>query len=134
MAVAGRGPRNGPALRAAMAGLTAVELSVVSPVSAQGPVYTATPPTLGALYRDGQSGRYLLGGTWLYRADLSNVGLAQGWSGNVASTDGWTPVTVPNAYNAGDFSSLSMSGYVGWYRRDFTLPANAFAKYVPAAA
>ena len=24
-----------------------------------------------------------------------------------------------------------MNGYVGWYRRDFTLPAGAFASYVP---
>ncbi|MBV8430791.1 MAG: hypothetical protein JO244_06495, partial [Solirubrobacterales bacterium] len=111
-----------------------LELAIVSPVAAQGPVYAATPPTPGGLYRDGQAGRYLLGGTWLYRADLSNVGVAQGWWQNVAATDGWSPVTVPNAYNAGDFSSLSMTGYVGWYRRDFTLPAHAFAKYVPPAA
>ena len=26
-----------------------------------------------------------------------------------------------------------MNGYVGWYRRDFTLPANAFARYVRKA-
>ena len=51
---------------------------------------------------------------------------------NVASTDGWSPVSVPNAYNAGDFSNASMSGYVGWYRRDFTLPSGAFARYVAA--
>jgi hypothetical protein len=30
-----------------------------------GPVYTATPPTYGALYRDGQTDKWLLGGTWL---------------------------------------------------------------------
>jgi beta-glucuronidase len=101
---------------------------------AQPLVYKATPPTLGALYRDGQTGRYLLGGTWLYRPDLTDVGVRQGWWRNIASTDGWTPVTVPNSYNAGDFSSGSMSGYVGWYRRDFTLPSGAFAKYVPASA
>ena len=96
------------------------------------PAYSATPPTAGALYRDGQLGRYLLGGGWLYRADTSDVGLAQHWW-ETASTDGWAPVTVPNSYNAGDFSAPSMSGYVGWYRRDFTLPAGAFARYVPAA-
>ena len=27
-----------------------------------------------------------------------------------------------------------MDGYVGWYRRDFTLPASAFPRYVPRAA
>ena len=68
---------------------------------AQGPAYVAEPPKPGALYSDGQSGRYLLGGSWLYRADPSDVGLSLGWFGNVAATDGWTPVTVPNAYNAG---------------------------------
>jgi beta-glucuronidase len=95
------------------------------------PTYTATPPTPGALYQDGQLGRYLLGGTWLYQADPSDVGLSQRWW-NTSSTDGWTPVTVPSSYNAGDFSSASMSGSVGWYRRDFTAPAGAFARYVPA--
>jgi beta-glucuronidase len=96
--------------------------------------YSAQPPTKGALYQDGQSGRYLLGGSWLYRSDLSDVGVAQGWWRNVASTAGWSPTSVPNSYNAGDFSTLSMRGYVGWYRRDFTVPKNAFASYVPRTA
>ena len=86
---------------------------------AQGPVYYPTAPTAGALYTDGQSGRYLLGGEWLFRADPTDAGLAQHWFSNVSSTDGWSPVTVPNAYNAGNFSVASMQGYVGWYRRDF---------------
>ena len=42
-------------------------------------------------------------------------------------------MTVPNSYNAGDLSSASMTGSVGWYRRDFTLPAKAFASYVAHA-
>jgi beta-glucuronidase len=98
---------------------------------AQGPAYSASAPTKGAWYSDGQSGRYLLGGTWLYRPDTTDVGVAQGWWRNVASTAGWSTTTVPNAYNAGDFSQASMNGYVGWYRRDLTLPAGAFASYVP---
>jgi beta-glucuronidase len=40
---------------------------------------------------------------------------------------------VPNAYNSGDFSNSSWSGYVGWYRKDFTLPAKAFPGYVPTS-
>jgi beta-glucuronidase len=100
---------------------------------ALGPQYAATPPTNQVLYRDGQTGRYLLGGEWLYRADPTGVGLVQGWFKNVASTIGWSPVTVPNAYNAGDFSNASMNGSVGWYRRDFTLPAGAFGSWVPQA-
>jgi beta-glucuronidase len=106
-----------------------VALGVSDVAHAQGP----TPPTKGALYRDGQTDRYLLGGTWLYQADLGDVGVSQGWE-NSPSTSGWTPVTVPNAYNAGQFTSVSMTGYVGWYRRDFTLPKGAFPKYVPKTA
>ena len=101
---------------------------------AQEPAYAATPPTPGALYHDGQSGRYLLGGSWLYRADRGNVGIAQGFWRDSARTEGWSPVTVPNAYNAGDLSGESMNGYVGWYRRDFTLPRGAFTASVPARA
>ncbi len=106
-------------------------LSVAGIARAQGPIYSAGPPTKGALYRDGQTDRYLLAGTWLYRVDLGDVGLAQGWWRDVAATVGWSQVTVPNAYNAGDFSNASYNGYVGWYRRDFTLPSNAFSNKVP---
>ncbi len=107
-------------------------LAIAGTADAQGPVYAATPPTAGALYRDGQAGRYLLGGTWLYRADPADVGVAQGWWAGTAATDGWSVATVPNAFNAGDLSDASMLGSVGWYRRDFTLPSSAFARYVTA--
>jgi beta-glucuronidase len=96
-----------------------------------GPAYAATPPSNQVLYHDGQTDRYLLGGEWLYQADLGNVGVADGWWRNVATTTGWTPVAVPNSFNAGNFSGASMTGWVGWYRRDFTLPSNAFGKWVP---
>ncbi len=107
-------------------------LAVSAPASAQpGVAYTATPPTKGALYPDGQDDRWLLGGEWLYQADPGNIGIQDGWWRNVAGTSGWSPVTVPNSYNAGDLSAASMAGSVGWYRRDFTLPSSAFAGYVP---
>ncbi|MGO9788496.1 MAG: glycoside hydrolase family 2 protein [Solirubrobacteraceae bacterium] len=96
------------------------------------PPYTAQPPTRGALYRDGQTDRYLLGGTWLYRPDLGNVGLTQKWWQGTAGTGGWSEVTVPNSYNAGDYATTSWQGWVGWYRRDFTAPAGAFESYVPS--
>lgn len=101
--------------------------------AAQGPTYLPQPPSKQVLYRDGQTDRYLLGGTWLYRADPADVGLAQRWQ-EEASTNGWTPVTVPNSYNARDLSGQSFNGYVGWYRRDFTLPSNAFPRHLPASA
>lgn len=94
----------------------------------------AQPPTKQVLYQDGQTDRYLLGGTWLFRADQTDVGLAQGWWQDQASTEGWSPVTVPNSYDAGDLSAQAYEGYVGWYRKDFTVPANAFPRYVPADA
>ncbi len=92
----------------------------------------ASPPTYGALYHDGQSDRWLLGGSWLYRADPTNVGIAQSFFAPTSSTAGWSGVTVPNSWNAGDFSNASQTGSIGWYRRDFTLPATAFPTYVPA--
>jgi beta-glucuronidase len=110
-----------------------LSMTFSAPAMAQGvPGYPATAPTKGALYPDGPDDRYLLGGGWLYRADPGAIGVAQGWWRNVGSTAGWSPVTVPNSFNAGDFSSASMAGSVGWYRRDFTLPAKAFPRYVPA--
>ena len=57
----------------------AILLVTASAAHAQGPIYTASAPTPGALYTDGQSGRYLLGGAWLFRADPSDVGLSQRW-------------------------------------------------------
>ncbi|MGA9858217.1 MAG: glycoside hydrolase family 2 TIM barrel-domain containing protein [Solirubrobacteraceae bacterium] len=104
-----------------------------APALAQaGPAYTPTPPTYGALYRNGPDDRWLLGGAWLYRADPTVAGIPGGWWRDVASTDGWSPVSVPNSYNAGDLSTASMNGSVGWYRRDFTIPKGAFASYVPS--
>src|SRR4030081_3744764 len=99
---------------------------------AAGPAYPATPPTKGALSSDGPTGRYLLGGGWLYRADPANTGLASGWWRNTATTDGWSAGSVPGAFNT-DLTTYTMAGYVGWYRRDFTLPSKAFAGFVPAA-
>jgi len=39
--------------------------------------------------------------------------MAQGWRRDTATTTGWSPVTVPNADNARDFSTASMTGCVG---------------------
>lgn len=105
-----------------LGGLVLLTGMLSPPASAAGSPYPAQPPTQQALYRDGPTGRYLLGGTWLYRTDLADAGLAQGYWRNVASTVGWSPVSVPNAYNAGDFSTASENGWVGWYRKDFRLP------------
>ncbi len=110
-----------------------LSLAAAVTARAQPPSYQPTAPTQTVVAADGQTDRYLLGGTWLYRADPANVGLSQAWWQPTSSTDSWTPVSVPNAYNAGDLSNQSWFGYVGWYRRDFTLPTGAFPGYVPAA-
>ena len=104
--------------------------SAVARASTQG----APAPTKGALYADGQTGRYLLGGPWLYRSDPADGGQAAGWWRDRAATAGWSPVAVPSSYDVGGWSQASMLGSVGWYRRDFRLPRGAFPAGGPASA
>ena len=125
--------RVGFALAICLALMLAFSAAAYAQTAAAVPPTGASPPTKGALYRDGQTNRYLLGGAWLFRADPAGAGIAQGYWRDRVSTAGWNPVTIPNAYNAGDLSSASMAGSVGWYRRDFTVPSGAFASYVPRA-
>ena len=80
-------------------------------------------PTPGALYLDGPSGRYLLGGTWLRRPD-DGVGLRERFQDSHSSSP-WTAVTVPNAWNAGLTTAASYRGAVTWYRKDFVLPSSS---------
>jgi beta-glucuronidase len=96
--------------------------------------YTAQPPTPGALETDGQTNRYTLGGTWLYRPDPSNIGISEGYWRDTADATGWNEVAMPNSWNAGNYTSAGFAGTVGWYRRDFTLPRGAFASSVAKAA
>src|SRR3954469_18184094 len=76
------------------------------------------------LYKTGNSGRYLMGGQWYFRADPTGNGAVSQFAAN-ASNVGWTPVTVPNAWNAKDYSDASFAGGVGWYRKSFHLPSAA---------
>jgi beta-glucuronidase len=109
--------------------------TTTSTTPATSPVTSAAaPPTKGALASDGPASRYLLGAGWLYRPDPGGAGIADGWWRDRSDTTGWKPTTIPNSYNAGDYSNKSMYDDVGWYRRDFTLPSNAFAPYVPVSA
>src|SRR4051794_34372741 len=86
----------------------------------------ADTPAQKTLYADGPQGRYLLGGTWLFRLDSAGQGLAHHWERG-RSSSGWKRVTVPNVWNVGDPSTASMQGGVGWYRKDFTLPSASAA-------
>lgn len=76
------------------------------------------------LYKTGNSGRYLMSGTWLFRADPADDGVRHGFARS-GSTAGWTRVAVPNAWNAKDYSEASFKGGVGWYRKDFHLPSSS---------
>jgi beta-glucuronidase len=95
-----------------------------APAAAQAPAYSPDTPQARTLYENGPSGRYLMGGRWLFRLDPKSQGLASAWQRGT-STTGWSLSTVPNAWNATDESEASMRGGVGWYRKDFRLPRQA---------
>jgi beta-glucuronidase len=100
---------------------SSVAPGVAAAVAAHQPRAVLDPPTAGALYTDGPDGRYLLGGSWLFASDPGDTGRAAGLPAN-PSTAGWSPVTVPNAWNANDHGVPSMAGTIAWYRRDFRVP------------
>lgn len=94
------------------------------------PAHAADRPKPGAIYHDGPSGRYLLGGTWHERADPEDVGMAQRFQRR-QTLRGWRRTSVPSASNAGVFTPESYIGTVHWYRKDFRLPrASRSAKWV----
>ncbi|MDQ3630799.1 MAG: beta galactosidase jelly roll domain-containing protein [Actinomycetota bacterium] len=93
-------------------------LGTAGPAAAQ----AASAPDEQALYNSGPNGRFLMDGEWLFRLDPGNVGLKQGFA-KQTTRDGWSPTSVPNAWNATDESVESFMGNVGWYRKDFKLPS-----------
>jgi len=80
-------------------------------------------PTPGAVYQSGPSGRYLLGGTWLFRFDRG-VGERERFQDSRSSA-GWSAIGVPNAWNAGQQSAAAYAATVAWYRKDFVLPSSS---------
>ena len=97
---------------------------LAGPASAQSPQANAAQADgllNKTLYKTGASGRFLMAGTWYFRADATGNGpVADNAS---PSTAGWTPVSVPNAWNARDYSDASFAGGVGWYKKSFHLPS-----------
>ena len=97
-------------------------LAAPAAASAQGggqaPAYTPPKKTIS---KDGNGGRYLLAGDWYFRLDTQDQGLTLGFQ-NQTTLDGWSRVSVPNAWNATDVSEASQRGSVGWYRKDFQPP------------
>jgi beta-glucuronidase len=98
-----------------IAAISAVALLLPSAAQA------ADVPSAKTLYADGPSGRFLVDGRWLFRLDGADQGVRQHFE-RQTSTAGWSSVSVPNVWNAGDDSEASMRGSVGWYRKDFELP------------
>jgi beta-glucuronidase len=87
------------------------------------PSYGPTVPSTQVQYTEGQSGRFLMDGPWLFRFDNGN-GVGSGFA-TTSSIAGWQMTTVPYAWNVGNNSVASFDGAVGWYRKDFRLPSAA---------
>lgn len=120
-------PKTTPKLIKPLLSATVAAIAAVAPAGAQTPAPTtpapaATVPAQNAVYRDGNRERFLLDGTWLFRQDAKDQGLRAHFE-RATSGSGWSRVTVPNAWNATDLSDQSDRGSIGWYRKDFRLPA-----------
>jgi beta-glucuronidase len=83
------------------------------------PRLVVSPPSSKTYIREGQAGRFLLGGRWYFRQDDPNVGMRQRWW-RQRSLRGWVPVGVPSVWNATD--TVLNQASIGWYRREFSLP------------
>jgi len=64
--------------------------------------------------------RQLLGGTWYFRQDDTFIGESAQWYSQDDLT-GWTAISVPHNWNAADTTENRPT--IGWYRKDFSLPA-----------
>src|SRR3954452_23613947 len=100
---------------------SAVVAAVAAPVASAQQAAAANPRPVT---QDGPSGRYMLDGQWLLRIDRSDRGAGRHWERR-RSTAGWTPITIPNAWNANDPTPRGFIGAPAWYRRDFRLPSRA---------
>lgn len=103
------------------------------PVDGSTPVGSTAPPSPLAtvpagrpLFLEGADGRRLMDGPWLFRFDPTDVGQSQRFFAQT-SVAGWFGATAPNVWNVGGASKTSYEGAVGWYRKDFRLPADARA-------
>src|SRR3954462_15063065 len=98
----------------------ATAAAIAAPAAAQ----QVSPPNPRPVVQDGPSGRYMLDGQWLLRVDRRDRGAGQHWERR-QSNAGWSPVTIPNAWNANDLTPCGFIGAPAWYRRDFRLPSRA---------
>ncbi len=59
---------------------------------------------------------------WKWVPDPHNLGIAEDWGQGGGGALAWSPVSLPNAFNAA-VSSTSNTGTVAWYELQFTGPA-----------
>jgi glycosyl hydrolase family 2 len=107
--------------------LALARISVAAAAAIAAPAASAqqvTPPNPHPVIHDGPTGRYMLDGQWLLRLDRADRGAGRHWERR-RSTAGWSPITIPNAWNANDRTSRGFIGAPAWYRRDFRLPSRA---------
>lgn len=105
-----------------LARVTVALLALLAAASTVTSAAIAVPtPRAKTVARDGPSERYLLEGDWHERVDPAGGGERAGLPSN-DSLAGWRSIAVPVAVNAGDFSVVSYTGSVHWYRSDFELP------------
>ncbi|MGI8595141.1 MAG: glycoside hydrolase family 2 protein [Solirubrobacteraceae bacterium] len=110
------------ALLALIAALPSAALAQApAPDQTAAPSYRPSTPSAKTLYEDGNEGRFLVDGQWLFRKDPADEGVGSKFF-DQTSTRGWTTVAVPNDWTAREVSIESMNGGVGWYRKDFRLP------------
>jgi beta-glucuronidase len=69
---------------------------------------------------------YLLSARWSARHDSRGRGVKDGWW-KPGHDGGFTPVTVPNAFNASSRSAAGFRAGIHWYRVRFTLPDDPHA-------
>ena len=95
--------------------------------------YVADPPTKGALYRDGQTGRYLLGGTWLYRADSAT--LAWRRAGGATYRDGrLVDGLAPERFQRGRLLASQLARVYRLVPQGLRCSRRGVRAYVPASA
>src|SRR6478752_2043422 len=83
-------------------------------------------PVEGALYADAPDGMYLLNDRWTGRADPRDRGQRAGWF-REGYRRGFTPVAVPNSFNAKRLDAAGFRAGVHWYRERFRLPDDPLA-------
>ena len=78
----------------------ALSLALLVPATAAGQPPDGLDPA-NLTIPDGPGGRYQMGGEWLFRRDTADEGEIDRFF-NHRGRGGWTPVTIPNAWNAQD--------------------------------